>query len=388
MRKVAIVGAGMTKFGEHWGESFREMIVRAGIAAMRDARITAKDIEAIYGGNMSAGRFIHQEHIASLIADHTGLAPVPCVRVESACASGGVALRQGYIDIASGMHDLVVVGGAEKMTDVSTDTATEVLATAADQEWEAFYGITFPAAYALIARRHMHEYGTTEEQLAHVAVKNHKNGAMNPDAQFQFEVTLEQVMESPVVASPLKLLDCSPLTDGAATVILASEEKAKQLTKDPIWIQGSGHATDSIALHDRQDICTLRATIESARQAYKQANLTPKDIDFAEVHDCFSIAEICAIEDLGFFKKGEGGKATAEGQTALGGKIAINASGGLKAKGHPVGATGVAQAVETYLQLQGRAGKRQAKDAEIGLTHNVGGSGGTAVVHIFGRDKR
>ena len=383
MRKVAVVGVGMTDFGEHWQTSFRELIVEAGVSAMRDAGITAKDIEAIYGGNMSAGRFIEQEHIASVIADQTALTPVPCTRVESACASGGVAFRLGYLDVASGMHDCVVVGGVEKMTDVSTDVATEVLATAADQEWESFYGLTFPGVYALIARRHMHEYGTTEEQLAAVAVKNHKNGSKNPKAQFAFEVTLEQVLSSTKVAEPLKLLDCSPLTDGSAAVILASEEKARELTDTPVWIAGTGHATDTLALHERADICTLNATVQAGRQAFKQAGLTQKDIDLAEVHDCFTIAEICAIEDLGFFKKGEGGKATADGQTEIDGKIPVNASGGLKAKGHPVGATGVAQIVEIVNQLKKQAGKRQVKDAEIGLAHNIGGSGGTAVVHIL-----
>lgn len=387
MRKVAIVGVGMTKFGEQWGVSFRRLIVEAGIEAMRNAKITGKDIEAIYGGNMSAGRFINQEHIASLIADHTGLAPVPCVRVESACASGGVALRQGYLDIASGMHDCVVVGGVEKMTDVSTDVATEVLATAADQEWEAFYGITFPAVYALMAKRYMHEFKATEEHLAAVPVKNHDNGSHNPKAQFQFKVTTEQVMNSSVVARPLKLLDCSPLTDGAAAVILASEEKAKELTDTPVWIKGTGHATDSIALHDRRDICTLDATVNAARQAFKQAKMTHKDIDLVEVHDCFSIAEICAIEDLGFYQKGKGAQATLDGETRIGGKIPVNTSGGLKAKGHPVGATGVAQAVEITLQLKQMAGKRQVSGAQTGMTHNVGGSGGTALVHILGLDK-
>ncbi len=387
MRKVAIVGVGMTKFGEQWGVSFRRLIVEAGIEAMRNAKITAKDIEAIYGGNMSAGRFINQEHIASLIADHTGLAPVPCVRVESACASGGVALRQGYLDIASGMHDCVVVGGVEKMTDVSADVATEVLATAADQELEAFYGITFPAVYALIAKRYMHEFKATEEHLAAVPVKNHENATHNPKAQFQFKVTTEQVLNSSVVARPLKLLDCSPITDGAAAVILASEEKAKQLTDTPVWIKGSGHATDSIALHDRRDICTLDATVNAARQAFKQAKMTHKDIDLVEVHDCFSIAEICAIEDLGFYAKGKGAQATLDGETKIGGKLPVNTSGGLKAKGHPVGATGVAQAVEITLQLKQMAGKRQVNGAETGMTHNVGGSGGTALVHILGLEK-
>lgn len=385
MRRVAIVGVGMTKFGEHWDISFRDLIVDAGVHAMWDAGIKAKNIEAIYGGNMSGGRFVHQEHIASLIADHTGLTPKPCTRVESACASGGVALRMGYIDVASGMHDVVAVGGVEKMTDITGDLATDVLATAADQEWESFYGLTFPGAYALIARAHMKKYKTTEEQLAAVAVKNHANGKLNPKAQFPFEISIDKVMNSPKVADPLKLLDCSPLSDGAATVILASEEKARELSDCPIWIEGSGQGTDTIALHDRADLTTMGASVEAGRQAFKQAKMTTKDIDLLEVHDCFTIAEICAIEDLGFFKKGEGGKATADGLTARGGQIPVNTSGGLKAKGHPVGATGVAQAVEVVKQLRGEADKRQLPDAEVGMIHNVGGSGGTCVVHILKR---
>ena len=385
MRRVAIVGIGMTKFGEHWDISFRDLVVDSGIHAMWDAGVKAEQIEAIYGGNMSGGRFVNQEHIASLIADHTGLTPKPCTRVESACASGGVAVRMGYMDVASGMHDIVAVGGVEKMTDITGDRATDVLATAADQEWEAFYGLTFPGAYALIARAHMKKYGTTEEQLASVAVKNHANGKLNPKAQFPFEVSLDQVMKSAKIADPLKLLDCSPLGDGAATVILASEEKAKEFTDCPIWIEGTGHGTDTIALHDRADLTTLGATVEAGRQAFKQAKMTPKDIDLIEVHDCFTIAEICAIEDLGFFKKGEGGKASADGRTSRDGEIPVNVSGGLKSKGHPVGATGVAQIYEIVTQLRGKADKRQLPDAEVGMTHNVGGSGGTCVTHILRR---
>jgi len=385
MRKVAVIGVGMTKFGELWGESFRDLIVKAGLSAIVDAEITAKDIQAIYGGTMSAGNFIGQEHTASLLADQAGLAHIPSTRVESACASGGVALRMAYMDIASGMHDVVVVGGVEKMTDVGTDVATDVLATAADQEWESFYGLTFPGAYALMAKRHMHKFGTTEEQMAEVAVKAHYNGARNEDAQFQKEITVDTVLNSSMVADPLRLMNCSPISDGGAALILAGEEKAKELVKDPVWIAGTGHASDTIALHDRRELVTMDASVEAGKQAYRQAGVGPADIDFVEVHDCFSIAEIVATEDLGFFEKGKGGQAVANGETRIDGKIAVNPSGGLKSKGHPVGATGVAQAVEAVLQLTGRAGKRQVKDAEVGMTHNVGGSGGTCVVHIFKR---
>lgn len=384
-RRVAVIGVGMSQFGELWERSFRSLIVEVGMKAVSEANIEPNEIDGLFGGNMSAGQFVKQEHIASLTMDQSGLLPKPAIRVESACASGGVALRTALMAIKSGMHDVVVAGGVEKMTDILTSRTTGALATAADQEWEAFYGATFPGLYAMIARRHMHKYGTTEEQLAQVAVKNHHNGKLNPKAQFQFDVALEKVMNSSKIAEPLKLLDCSPISDGAAAVILASEEKAKELCENPVWIEGSGLGTDTIGLHDRKDICTLGATVEAARQAYKQAGATAKDIDCAEVHDCFTIAEICAIEDLGFCKKGEGGKFSEQGETALDGSMPINTSGGLKSKGHPVGATGIAQAIEAVLQLRGEAGDRQVKDAETALTHNVGGSGGTAAVHIFRR---
>ena len=386
MRRVAVIGVGMTKFGEHWEKSIRELIVEAGARAIEDAGIHGRDIEAIYGANMSAGRFANQEHIGALIADHMGLVPKPTVRLEAACASGGVAFREGYIAVASGAYDLVVVGGVEKMTDVLTEEAASILGLAGDYEWEVFKGATFPTLYALMARRHMHEYGTTEEQLAMVAVKNHENAVLNPFAQFRKRITVEDVLASPVIASPLKLLDCSPLSDGAAAVVLASEEKVRELKIDtPVWIRASAQASDTLALHDRKDLTTLLATRVAAEQAYKQAKVEPKDIDVAEVHDCFTIAEILAIEDLGFFKKGEGGKAVEEGQTARNAKISVNTSGGLKACGHPVGATGVKQIVELTLQLRGDAGERQVTRAELGLAHNVGGSGATCVVHILSR---
>ena len=385
MRDVAIIGVGLTKFGELWDKSFRNLIAEAGTKAILDAGIEGKEIDALYVGSMSPGRFVGQEHVGALVVDSSGLSimNIPATRVESACASGGMALRQAYIAVASGMHDIVVVGGVEKMTDVVGGEATNILAMAADQEWEAFFGVTFPALYAMIARRHMHEYGTTREQLAMVAVKNHENGLLNPHAQFHRKITVDDVLNSPKVADPLTLLDCSPISDGAAALILAPLDKAKEYTDKIVKIIGSGQASDSLALHGREDICTLKATVEAGRQAYKQAGIEPKDIDVAEVHDCFTIAEILAMEDLGFVKKGEGGKAVEEGRTRIDGDIPINPSGGLKAKGHPVGATGIAQAAEIVLQLRGEADKRQVKDAEIGLTHNIGGSGASCVVHIM-----
>ncbi|MCP2519169.1 thiolase domain-containing protein [SCandidatus Aminicenantes bacterium Aminicenantia_JdfR_composite] len=385
MREVAIIGVGMNKWGELWDKSLREIFIEAALSAIDDAGIDR--IDSMYIGSMSSGLFTEQEHIASLLADYLGVAPIPSARVESACASGGLALRQGFIDIASGISDVVLVGGVEKMTDVTTGGATFALGTAADQEYECYHGVTFPGLYALIAKAHMHKYGTTREQLAMVAVKNHKNGSKNPLAQYPFEITIDDVLKSPLVADPLRLLDCSPITDGAAAIILCTVELAKKLKKDPIIkIIGSGHATDTIALHSRDDITWLSATEKAAKKAYEMAKKTPEDIDFAEVHDCFTIAEICVTEALGFFEKGKGGEAVEKGLTALNGKIPINPSGGLKSKGHPVGATGVAQVVEIVKQFREEAGERQIKNARIALTQNMGGTGGSALVHIFEKE--
>jgi acetyl-CoA C-acetyltransferase len=385
MRDVSVIGIGLTKFGELWDKSFRQLISEAGAKAIIDSGITGKEIDALYVGSMSAGRFVGQEHVGALVADASGFSHIhiPAIRVESACASGGLAIRQAYLSVASGMNDIVVVGGVEKMTDVYGEEATNILATAADQEWEAFFGATFPGLYAMVATRHMHEYGTTREQLAQVAVKNHSNGALNPNAQFQKPITIETVLKSSMVAAPLTLMDCSPVSDGAAAVVLCAAGKAKKYKDKPIKIIGSGQASDTLALHARNKICTFESTLYAAKMAYKHAKLEPKDIDLAEVHDCFTIAEILAIEDLGFIKKGDGGKAIDKKITTLDGQIPINTSGGLKAKGHPVGATGVAQIAEIVEQLRGEAGKRQVKDAKIGLAHNIGGSGASCTVHIL-----
>ncbi|MCD6478714.1 MAG: thiolase domain-containing protein [Candidatus Diapherotrites archaeon] len=385
--RVVVVGAGITKFGEHWGKSFRELIVEAAVKAIQSSGLRGEQIEAIYGGCMASGRLIGQEHIGALIADQLGLNPIPSTRCEAACASGGVALRTACLAIKSGMHSIVAVGGVEKMTELSTQAVSFALGGAGDQEIELFHGATFPSLYALLARAHMHEFGTTEEQMASVAVKNHANALLNPNAQFHKEITIEDVMNSAYVAEPIKLLDCSPITDGAAALILASEDKAKELGLKGVEILASEQASDTLALSSRESLTELKATRIAAQKAYEKAGIRPSDIDFAEVHDCFTIAEILAIEDLGFFKKGEGGLASEKGKTSLKGKIPINPSGGLKAKGHPVGATGVAQAVEAYYQLMRLAEQRQIKNARIGLTHNVGGSGATAVVTIYKRFK-
>jgi acetyl-CoA C-acetyltransferase len=384
MRDVAIIGVGMNKWGELWQKSLRDIFVESALLAIQDAGVD--HVDSMYVGCMTSGIFVGQEHLSSLLADYLGAGPIPSVRVESACASGGLAVRMGFIEVASGMSDIVLVGGVEKMTDVGGDGATYALSTAADQEYEVYHGITFPGLYALMARSHMHKYGTTREQLAQVAVKNHENGSKNPLAQFPQKVTVDQVINSIMIADPLTILDCSPITDGAACAILCPAEMAKNISKKPaVKIIGTGNATDTIAIHSRKDLTTLSATVKAAEAAYQMAKVKPENIDLAEVHDCFTIAEIIVIEDLGFVKKGEGGKAAQSGMTAIGGKKPVNTSGGLKSKGHPVGATGVGQVVEIVHQLRGEVKDRQVKDAKIGLTQNMGGSGGSAVVHIMQR---
>ncbi len=381
-RDVAVIGIGLSRWGELWESSLRDIFVEAAQSAIDDAGVDK--IDSMYIGNMTAGIFTGQEHLAALMADYLGVTPIPAARVESACASGGLAVKMGYMDVALGLSDVVLVGGVEKMTDVGTDEATYALATAADQDYEVYHGITFPGLYAMMARSHMLKYGTTREQLAEVAVKNHYHGSMNPLAQYPQKITLEQVMNSVMIADPLRILDCSPITDGAAAIILCPLDLAKKISKKPpVRIKGFGHATASIALHNRSDLTSLPATAKAAQLAYKMAETSPEKIDLCEVHDCFTIAEICVIEELGFAARGKGGDATASGATRLGGKIPVNVSGGLKSKGHPVGATGVAQIVEIVTQLRGEGGARQVENARTGLSQNMGGSGGSTLVHIL-----
>ena len=304
--KVAIIGVGCSKFGELWEMGFRDIMISAGVEALEDANLEGREIEAIYVGNMSAGRYIGQEHIASLIADYSGLADlhVPCVRVEAGDASGGVALREAYMAVASGLHDVVIAAGAEKVTDVPN--AMEILSSCADVEWEVFNGANLPALYAMIARAHMKRYGTREEDLAMVSVKNHKNATLNPKAMFRREISLETALNSPYVAEPLKLFDCSPICDGASVVILASDDVARRYTDTPVYIEACTQASDYLALQSRRDITTMDSVVHAYRQAYNIAGIEPKDVDVVEVHDSFTIAEIIAYEDLGFVEKGKG----------------------------------------------------------------------------------
>ena len=382
MREVAVIGVGLQKWGELWEKSLRQIYVEAAMNAIKDAGVDK--IDSMYIGSRSGGLFAAQEHLASMMADYLGVLPVAAARVESACASGGLAMKMGWMEVASGLSDIVLVSGVEKMTDVDGDEATFALSTAADTEYEGYQGVTFPGLYAMMARAHMEKYGTTIEQLSHVSVKNHANAVHNPDAQYPFEVTLDAVLNSTPVADPLRLFHCSPLTDGAAAVILCPLDMAKSISnRPPVVVTGMGHATDTIALHSRNDFTCIKSAEIAAKQAYAMAGVGPKDIDFAEVHDCFSIAEVMVTEALGFFEAGDGGAAAERGDTARDGSKPINTSGGLKAKGHPVGATGVAQIIEVSRQLWGEAGGRQLENPKRGLAQNMGGSGGSSLVHIL-----
>ena len=385
MRDVAVIGVGMTKWGELWEKSLRDIFVESALEAVKDAGVDRLD--SMYVGCMTSGLFVGQEHLGSLLADYLGMGPIPSLRVETACASGGAAFKQAVIEVGSGVSDIVLAGGVEKMTDIGGDGATFALSTAADAEYEVYSGVTFPGLYAMMAVAHMDAYGTTREQLAAVSVKNHANGAKNPHAQYPFELTVERVLNSVMISDPLTILDCSPITDGAAAVIVCPLDMAKDLTKNkPIKVLASTHATDTIALHSREDLAWLGAVAKAGELAYKQAGLSPSDIDLVEVHDCFTIAEVCTIEALGFFERGKGGASAESGESAIGGRIPVNASGGLKSKGHPVGATGIAQIVEVTKQLRGEADKRQVEGAKIGMTQNMGGTGGSCVVHILGAE--
>ncbi len=383
---ASIVSAGLSKFGKLEGRYSREIFLEAVKEAFEGCPNLnpKKDVKALFVGQMSES-FEHQGHMAPSISDWTGLLPTPATHVEAACASSGVALRCAIFSILSGIHDVVVVGGVEKMTHRSTSDATEYLAMASDFPLEQWNGITFPSLFGLMATAHMERYGTTEEQLAMVAVKNHHHGCLNPKAQLQREITVKQVMESRPVAWPLKLFDCSLISDGASCLILTKPGLHKRYTDAPVDIIGTGQGSDTMGLFERDNITFMQAARSAAKQAYEMADKGRRDIDVAEVHDCFTIAEIIAYEDLGLCKPGQGGKLIEKGVTQLGGRIPVNTSGGLKAKGHPVGATGTAQAYEIFLQLTGQAGGRQVKGASLGLTHNIGGSGSTGVVHIFRR---
>lgn len=383
MRKVYVIGAGATKYGKlpHMG---RELVAQASLDAIHDAGLDAAKIDGGFIAN-AFGMIEKQGHPGPLLMTALGIADKPCTAIEAACASGGAAFREAYINVASGMADVMLAAGVEKITQVDTVSATGYFSFGSDYFCEGGNGASFPGLYGTMARAHMQKHGTTEEQLAQVAVKNHDNAALNPKAHLTKRITIEDVMKSMYVAHPLKIFDACPFSDGASAVLLASEEVARSLNKHDVQVLGTGRAGSIASLPDRGNLTSVPASKLAGAQAFKQAGKTAKDMDFAEVHDCFTIAEVIATEDLGFFQAGEGAKAAEQGVTARKGDIPINISGGLKAKGHPVGATGLGQLAEVTWQLRGQAGQRQLQDVELGLTHNVGATGGSCAVHILGR---
>lgn len=374
--KIAVKGIGITKFGELWDKSLEDLMFEAVDKAIKDSRIKIKDIDGVLVGNMLYSKLNGQDHLGAILTSKLGI-NVFASHVEGACASGGLAIHLATQMIKSGEYQNILVIGVEKMTDQQApEVALALMGAGSEEERET--GLTFPGLYAMMAQAHMDKYGTSKEQLAMVAEKNHYHASLNENAHYPFPITVEKVLKSSPIAHPLNLLDCSPLTDGAATVLLSSD-----YTKGDVFISGSAVATDQIGLAYRESMLELKATKIASDKAYKQAKVKPSDVSLAEVHDCFTIAEVLAMEDLGFCKKGDGGKFIESGVTRLGGKMPVNTSGGLKACGHPVGATGVKQIVELTLQLRGKAGKRQVKNAKVGLAQNVGGTGATVVVSIL-----
>ena len=383
MRPVAVVGVGKTAFGVLTDRDIRSLAVEAGQKSLEDAHVSPSKIEAFYLGNFAGPSFVGQNHLAPYIAAAMDVTGVPCTRFEAACASSGSAFYHAVSSVAAGLHDLVLVGGVEKMTSQPTAKVSEILAGAGDMGGEGRAGATFAALFAMIARRHMYQYGTTREQLAAVAVKNHANGAKNPLAHMRKVITIETALNGKPISDPLTIYDCSLISDGAAAVVIAPLERASEFTGKPVRILGVAQTSDHVALDQKEDITTFRAVQAAAEKAYRMAGVTAQDIQFAEVHDCFTIAEIIATEDLGFVKKGEGGRYVQEGRTCLRGERPVNTSGGLKAKGHPVGATGVGQICDVVQQIRGEAGELQVARHSLGLAQNLGGSGATAVVSVL-----
>lgn len=382
MRRVCIIGAGSTKYGK-FDTTARELVVQACMEALRDARIDPKLVQGNFIGN-AFSISEKQGHLGPLVMTTLGIPEAPSWTIETACASGGSAFREAFVNIAGGFADVMLASGVERVSQLDTVTATSFFSYGSDYAFEGANGCSFPGLYAAMARAYMRQHGATETDLAHIAVKNHENGALNPKAHLPKRIKVEDVLTSMVVASPLKLYDACPFSDGAAAVVLASEEVAKQYTDTPVYVLGSGRAGTLAALQDRPDLTSIPSTRTAAEQAFRMAKLEPKNIDLLEVHDCFTIAEAVALEDLGFVERGKGASLAQEGVTARDGKLPVNPSGGLKAKGHPVGATGVGQIVEVYEQLLDRSGPRQVSNARVGLTHNVGATGGSCAVHVLG----
>lgn len=384
MTRASVVGAGMTTFGVH-DSPLPELFATAALDAYDDAGVAPADIDAFYFGNAMGGQTENDTHLAPKLATEVGIAGVPAQRFEDACATSANAFKNAVQAVDAGIHDTILVGGVERCTPETgkgTGEMTRIFTSASDRQYEQPAGLTFPGVFALMTKRHMHEHGTTEEQLANIAVKNHENGTLNPRAHFGQETTVEEVLDSPIVADPFHLMDCCPFSDGAAAVIVTSDDRADSYDA-PVDVTGVGHATDLVPLGLKPTLHATQAARDATTQAYEQAGVTADDIDFAEVHDCFTGAEVMASEAIGFFEDGEGGRAAAEGRSALNGDKPINPSGGLKAKGHPIGATGAAQIVELTEQLRGEVGERQIEDATRALAHNLGGDAGTTVISVM-----
>lgn len=384
MRNVFVAGAGSTTFGKHVAIPIESLAVDAAARAILESGIDREDIGTLYLGNFISGPLNGKEVLAGIVGERLGLGNIPCTKVEGACASGGIAFRHAWIAVASGMCDAAVVVGVEKMTHASTAEVTSALNCAMDNENDGPSGLTFPGLFGLAWRVHAHKYGTTREDVAAVVIKNKANGLKNPLAQMGAVLTLDEIRASALIADPLQLFDCCPASDGAAALVLCSESML-QLGQPRIRVLASAQTSGSPRIANHPDLCSFEATVTAARKAYDQAGLQPKDIDLVELHDCFSIAEIIDSEDLGLVPRGLGGKWATEGRTGIGGDVAINPSGGLLSKGHPVGATGVGQIYEVVQQLRGLH-PNQVPNARIGMTHNLGGTGVACTVNILRRD--
>ncbi len=389
-KKIGIIGVGEIPYGEHWELSLRDLAALAieiSFDSVQKGGFDKEDVGALFVGNAAAELFVGQGHVNALVADAAGMLNVPSFRIESGDASGAAALRAAYMAVKSGVIDTAMVVGVEKMWDQTNNPrVTSILANVMlDHDWEVEPGLTYTSAFAMMARAYFEEYGVTKEELSAVSAKNHYNASMNPNAHFRRAFSREQVMKSQIVADPLGLLDCSPITDGASVVIIAAEDKVSEFSDNPIWIKGSGHGQDYLGLHSRKSLTTFESVKKASQQAFTQAGITnPKEqVDVVEIHDSFSIAELIALESMGFYPPGKAAAATFDGDTSLTGSLPVNTSGGLKAKGHPLGATGVGQVVELCLQLLGKAGKRQVKDAKVGVAQSLGGTGATALVHVL-----
>ncbi len=384
MTRVGIIGIGHGVFGRRSDATVQELAFEAFRSAMEDAGIGREELDASVIG--SVPEYHKQRSLPGVVQEYLGLNPKPTWLTEVACASGSAAIRTAWMSIKAGVHSMVAVLGCQKMTELSTPEILALMGRVGEVQWESGFGTTFPAYYAMFAERHMHEFGTTRDQLLEVAVKNHYYGARNPNALFQKEITLEKARASEEVATPLQVYDCCANADGAACLILASEDKAKAISKNPVWLDGMSCATASMSVLRRPNLVGLPSAEQAAGEAYAMAGVTAKDIKVAEVHDCFTVAELMAYEDLGFCEKGEGGGYISDRRAYIGGEVAVNVDGGLKSKGHPIGATGVSMTYEIARQLRGECGERQVPEADVGLTHNVGGIGQYCFVQVMRRD--